>query len=119
MKRSTLSRSRRCSSLRVRSIRITSLLNYFTTAVFFDGRMKTGGIDDHAEFLQIMCMTELMQPERLIDRGRLAHHIDRPVDGFLGHLQRERGFCGDLLRQRDHEGRELGSRADKNYHARA
>src|SRR5665213_4461386 len=58
-----------------------------------------------------------MQPERLIDRGRLAHDIDRPVDGFLGHLQREGWFCGDLLRQRDHEGGKLGSRHDMIDHA--
>ena len=45
--------------------------------------MQPRGIDHHAEFLQIMRVTELMQRERLIDRRGLAHDIDRAVDGLL------------------------------------
>ena len=56
---------------------------------FPDRGMQARGVHHHAEFLQIMRVTELMQRERLIDRRGLAHHIDRAVDGLLCHLQRE------------------------------
>src|SRR5579872_58667 len=99
MKRSTLSRSRRCSSVKVRSIFSCFAWQLFHLSRSFDRGMKTGGIDHHSEFLQIMRMAELMQRERLLDRGRLTHDVDRPVDRFLGQLQREGGFGGDPLRQ--------------------
>ena len=79
--------------------------------------MKAGGIDHHAEFLQIMRVAELMQRERLIDRRGLAHHIDRAVDRFLCQLQRKGGLCRDPLRQRHHEGREFGPRHHVIDHA--
>ena len=62
--------------------------------------MEPRGIHHHAEFLKIMRVAELMQRERLLDRRRLAHHIDRTVDGFLCQFQRKGGFSGNLLRQR-------------------
>src|SRR5512146_1817730 len=98
MKRSTLSRSRRCSSLRLRSMLL------LCDGGFLDGRMQAGRIDYHAEFLQIMRMAELVQRERLVDRRGLAHDIDRAVDGLLCQLQREGRLCRDPLRQCHHEG---------------
>ena len=71
-------------------------MSYLATRGFLDGRMQAGGIDHHAELLQVMRMAELMQRERLIDRRGLAHDIDRAVDGLLGQFQREGRFGGDL-----------------------
>ena len=62
--------------------------------------MQAGGIDHHAEFLQIMRMAELMQRERLVDRRGLAHDVDRAVDRLFCQFQRERRLSGDPLRQR-------------------
>src|SRR3954470_16258142 len=102
MKRSTLSRNRRCSSLRVRSIGSLRRLR------LSDGRMKPRGVDHHSEFLKIMCVTELVKCKCLIDRGGLSHDIDRTIDRFLGQLQCERRFGCYLLRQGHHERGKLG-----------
>src|SRR5215210_1619040 len=102
MKRSTLSRSRRCSSLRVRFIGSLRRLR------LSDGRVKACGVDHHSEFLKIMCVTELVKCKCLIDRGGLSHDIDRTIDCFLGQLQCERRLGGYLLRQSHHERGKLG-----------
>ena len=72
-------------------------MSYFAAAGLPHGRMQARGIDHHAEFLKIMRVAELMQRKGLLDRGRLAHHVDRTVDRFLGQLQRKGRFCRDLL----------------------
>ena len=48
--------------------------------------MKARRIHDHPEFLKVVRMAELVQRERLLDRRRLPHHVDRAVDCFLGQL---------------------------------
>jgi hypothetical protein len=51
-----------------------------------------------------MRVAELMQRERLLDRRRLSHHVDRTIDGFFCQLQRERRFCCDPFGKLHHEG---------------
>ena len=92
-------------------------VHLFHHGVFSDRGVQPLRIDHHAELLQIMRVTELMQRKSLIDRRRLAHDIDRAVDGFLCQFQRERRFRRDLLRQRHHKGRELGFRHHVIDHA--
>ena len=93
------------------------MLFYFAAAGFLHGGMEPRGIHHHSEFLKIMRVAELMQRERLFDRRRLSHHVDRAVDGFLGQLQRKRGLGRDLLRQRHHERRKLIARHHVIDHA--
>ena len=79
--------------------------------------MQARGIHHHSEFLKIMRVAKLMQREGLLDRRRLSHHVDRAIDGFLGELQRKRGFCCDLLGKLHHEGGKLVTRHNVIDHA--
>ena len=79
--------------------------------------MQACGIHHHAELLQIMCVAELMQRERLLDRGGLSHHVDRAIDGLFCQFERERRFCRDLFSKLHHEGAKFATRHDMIDHA--
>jgi len=92
------------------------LFNYFAAADFLT-EMKTRGIDDHPNSCRFMRVTQLMQPERLIDRGRLAHDIDDRLTASLVIFSAKEGFAAIFCASVNHEGGEFASRDDVIDHA--